>query len=80
MPRSNVTLLNNERHDDFHFAGWGTSIKAGLELSYARFFMRSEVKYGYIDMPDIRTTASAKDKADQHFTFTELDLLFGYYF
>jgi len=80
MPRTNVTMLDKKRHDDFHFAGWGTSIKAGLELSYNRFFMRSEVKYGYIDMPDIRTTSSSLDTAEQHFTFTELDMLFGYYF
>lgn len=80
MPRTNVTMLDKKRHDDFHFAGWGTSVKAGLELSYDRFFMRSELKYGYINMPDIRTTSSSIDKADQYFTFTELNMLFGYYF
>jgi len=80
MPRTNVTLFDRKRHDEFHFAGMGTSVKAGLELNYQRFFTRTEVKYGYINMPDIRTTESSTDKASQHFTFTELDVVFGYYF
>ncbi len=80
MPRTNATLFDNKRHDAFHFAGMGTSVKAGLELNYQRFFTRTEVKYGYINLPDIRTTKSSTDKASQHFTFTELDMLFGYYF
>jgi hypothetical protein len=80
MPRTNVTLFDKKRHDEFHFAGWGTSVKAGIEFNYKRFFTRTEVKYGYIDMPDIRTTESSTDKASQHFTFTELDMVFGYYF
>jgi len=80
MPRTNATLFDNKRHDEFHFAGWGTSIKGGIELNYKRFFTRTEVKFGYINMPDIRTTESSSDKASQYFTFTELDVVFGYYF
>jgi hypothetical protein len=80
MPRTNATLFDNKRHDAFHFAGLGASIKGGIEINYQRFFTRTEIKYGYIDMPDIRTTESSTDKASQHFTFTELDVVFGYYF
>jgi hypothetical protein len=80
LPRTNATLLKNERHDDFHLSGWGTHMKAGLELSYTKYFFRSEIKMGYIDMPDIRTTKFTADSASQHFTFTELNFLFGRYF
>ena len=80
LPKTNATLLNNERHDDFHFSGWGTHIKGGLELSYKSFFFRSEVKLGYIDMPDIRTTEFEADSASQHFRFTEWTFALGSYF
>ena len=43
MPKSNVTLWNNERHDDFHFAGYGFSAKAGLNVTFFKhFFIRTE--------------------------------------
>jgi hypothetical protein len=80
MPRTNATLFDKGRSDHFHFAGLGASVKGGIEINYQRFFTRTEVKYGYINMPDIRTTESSTDKASQHFTFTELDVVFGYYF
>lgn len=80
LPRTNATLLGNERHDAFHVAGWGATLKNGLELNYHSFFTRLEVKVGYSDMPDIRTTANSSDKAQQEISFTEFDIVFGYYF
>ncbi len=80
LPRTNATLLTNERHDDFHLSGWGAHIKAGLEISYKKYFFRSEIKTGYTDMPDIRTTRHSSDTASQHFTFTQWNFLFGRYF
>jgi hypothetical protein len=80
LPKTNAKLLQNERNDDFHLSGWGAHMKTGFELSYSSYFFRSEVKLGYIDMPDIRTTQFTSDSASQHFTFTELNFLFGSYF
>lgn len=80
MPRTNATILKNERHDEFHFSGWGAHIKGGVELSYNKYFFRSELKFGYTDMPDIRTTKYESDEASQHFTFTQWNFLFGRYF
>ncbi len=78
MPRSNVTLMNNERHDEFHFAGYGVAAKIGLDLTFFRFFfIRSEYKAGFINMPDIRTTPNSNDRASQHFWFTQLNYDFG---
>ena len=81
MPKSNVTLWNNERNDDFHFAGYGFSGKIGLNVTiYKYFFIRSEYKGGFIDMPDIRTSPDPSDKASQHFFFTQLNFNVGFCF
>lgn len=80
-PKSNVMLLYQTRHDAFHIAGYGISAKAGLNLTfYKHFFARFETKYGFINMPDIRTTPSTDDKASQHFFFTQINWSFGYTF
>lgn len=79
MPKSNVTLWNNERNDDFHFAGYGFSGKLGLNITFFKhFFIRSEYKGGFIDMPDIRTTPDPIDKASQHFFFRQLNFNIGF--
>jgi len=81
MPKSNVTLWNKERHDKFHFAGYGFSGKIGLNITfYNYFFLRSEFKGGFIDLSDIRTSSDASDKASQHFFFTEFEAAFGVIF
>ncbi|GAA5220607.1 hypothetical protein [Membranihabitans marinus] len=78
LPRTNSTLLSMERNDAFHLAGYGASGVVGLQISIFRnFFIQSEVKGGYINLPDIRTTMSSIDKADQQFLFGQLNILFG---
>ncbi|MFV0536656.1 MAG: hypothetical protein ACK5M3_04695 [Dysgonomonas sp.] len=79
MPRSNVTMMGNERHDAFHLAGFGLSAKGGLDVNlWNLFFLRSEVKEGYINMPSIRTTKSSDDTAHQAFWFAEFTYTFGF--
>ncbi|MCB0401450.1 MAG: hypothetical protein KDD41_05160 [Flavobacteriales bacterium] len=78
MPKSNVNLWNNERHDAFHFAGYGFSGSTGLDLIiYKYFFLRGQYKVGFIDMPDIRTSSDPSDRASQHFFFNEFFFAFG---
>lgn len=79
-PKTNSTLMGNKRYDDFNIAGWGTDVKVGLNVTYYRTFMQTEFKMGYINMSDIKTTQSEDDSASQSFTFTQLNILFGYYF
>jgi hypothetical protein len=56
-PKTNATLLGKERYDDFHVSGYGTSLKAGLNLTFFKhFYIQGELKGGYINMQDIRTT------------------------
>jgi hypothetical protein len=77
-PRTNTTLLNNPRYDEFHVAGFGVAAVGSVQLSFFKhFFIQSEIKAGYINMPDIRTTMHESDKASQHFEFFQYNILFG---
>lgn len=79
LPKTNVTLFGEKRHDKFHLAGFGLNAKAAADiLLWDLFFLRCEGKEGYINMPSIRTTYSKSDKASQHFWFAEIDFLFGF--
>ena len=72
FPKSNTQLMQKERYDEFHIAGFGLSAKAGLNITfYKYFFIQGELKGGYINMPDIRTTYSKDDRASQSFWFGE---------
>jgi len=77
LPKTNAKLLENKRHDDFHWAGYGGGIKAGVHIGWKRFFIETEAEAGYINMPNIRTTGNKDDKASQHFGFLQTALLFG---
>lgn len=78
LPRTNATLLNNERHDEFHLAGYGFGLTTGLQFLFFRhFFLQFEAKGGFIHMPDIRTTKHKSDKASQHFFFGQFNGVFG---
>lgn len=77
-PRTNATLFDQERWDEFHVSGWGASVGAGLNLTFFKhFFIQSDFKVGYIKMSDIRTTANPKDRASQSFTFFERTIVIG---
>ncbi|PCJ23163.1 MAG: hypothetical protein COA97_12275 [Flavobacteriales bacterium] len=79
MPKSNVTLWNKERYDEFDFAGYGLAGKIGLNVTFFNtFFIRGELKEGFIDMPNIRTSPDPSDRASQHFFFTQLNFSFGF--
>ncbi len=78
LPKTNSTLLSKERHDDFHVAGYGIHAQLGLNfVIYKYFFIQTDVRGGYINMSDIRTTQSKSDKASQEFTFLQGTLLVG---
>jgi len=80
-PRTNTTLLGKPRYDEFHLAGYGVSAVIGLGVNFGKhFFIQSEFKGGYINMPDIRTTMDEADKASQHFIFLQRNVVFGWSF
>ena len=77
-PKTNTTLLGKQRHDDFHVSGYGTSLKAGLNITFLKhFYVQGELKAGYINMQDIRTTQSIDDSASQDFFFFQRIIAFG---
>lgn len=78
FPKSNTAILGKERYDEFHVAGFGTSIKVGLNVTlFKYFYIQTEAKGGYINMPDIRTTYSTDDRASQDFFFFQRLIAFG---
>lgn len=78
LPRTNTTLMNNARYDEFHLAGYGFGLVAGLQFSFFNhFFIQFECKGGFIHMPDIRTTMYKSDRASQHFFFSQLNGVVG---
>lgn len=77
-PKTNSTLMNKDRHDDFHISGYGISAKVGLNITFWKYiFVQTELKGGYINMGDIRTTHSSVDKASQSFLFGETVIAVG---
>lgn len=77
-PKTNTTLMGKERHDAFHVSGYGTSIRAGINFTFFKYFtIEGILKGGYINMPDIRTTANTVDRASQHFFFGQTIIAFG---
>lgn len=78
LPRTNTTLLNNVRYDEFHLAGYGLGVVAGIHFSFFKhFFIQFEGKAGFIHMPDIRTTMFKSDRASQAFFFGQYNGVFG---
>lgn len=77
-PRTDTSLLGKERHDNFHLSGWGISVGAGLNITFLKhFYIQSDYKIGYINMPDIKTSLNSADSASQSFYFFENNILIG---
>lgn len=77
-PKTNAKVLGKDRHDDFHVSGFGVSAKVGLNFTFFKhYFIQGELKGGYINMNDIRTTSENIDKASQHFLFLQRVISFG---
>ena len=82
FPKSNVKLFGNERSDRFHVAGFGLDLRTNINAVFWNHWMaRVEGKFGYINMPDIKTTLNNKpDKASQDFVFYQINFGIGYTF
>lgn len=78
LPKTNTKLFDKERYDEFHLSGFGISAKAGLTFTFFKhYFIQTELKTGYIEMNDIRTTFDSADKAQQNFWFFQNMIAFG---
>ena len=77
-PQTNTTLLKKERYDEFHLSGYGVSLNVGLNFTFLKhFYIQTDMRGGYINMGDIRTTSNSNDKASQSFFFLQRVISFG---
>ena len=80
-PKTDITLINFERNDQWHLAGYGVSAVAGLNVTFFKHvFIQGEAKGGFINMPDVLTTNFPNDKAKQNFFFLQGNVNFGVVF
>ena len=79
MPRTDVKLLNYERNDEFHIAGFGLNTKMGIQATFFKHLvLKFENKYGYINMPDILLhKKGTAGRAKQAFFFAAFDGMIG---
>ncbi len=78
-PKTDSTLLNNKRNDNFYLSGYGVHAIGGLNLKlFKNIFFQTEIKGGYVSLPSVRTTNSKKDKANHNFFYAQYNIVFGY--
>lgn len=77
-PKTNTTLLLKERYDQFNIAGYGISINAGLNFTFFKhYFFQTDLRGGYINMPNVRTTNNTADSASHDFFYLQRVISFG---
>jgi hypothetical protein len=77
-PKTNSVVFGKERYDEFQLTGYGIGGVVGINISICKnFFIQSEFKGGFIDMPRVRTTALSADRANHNFFFSQLNIVFG---
>jgi len=78
VPKSDVTLLGRPRHDAIHLSGYGVDAICGLRVNVGqRWFIQTEFKSGYINLPNVRTTVVKATKASQDFGYVQYNILLG---
>jgi len=76
-PRSEIKLLKYEESDFFHLAGFGFDGMLGLRLSlFENFFVQSEFKAGYVNLPRI-VIGREGQVASQQFFYLQQNVVFG---
>jgi len=80
IPKSNVQLMNGERNDQFHIAGYGLHADAGIQFTFWKhLFLRTQAKAGFTHMPNILTRpGKVEDRASQYFWFGMWDFALGW--
>ncbi len=81
IPKTDVTLLSQPRNDQYHLSGFGLSSNAGLQIVlFNHFFIRGEVKMGYINLTSFRVSSNKDEYGKQHFFFLQPSGQFGWVF
>ncbi len=78
FPKTDTTLLEQERHDDYHVSGYGLSAGFGLNITFLKhFFIQADLKGGYINMQNVKISTNSADSASQDFFFLQNNILIG---
>jgi len=81
VPKTDVTLIEQKRHNVIHLSGFGINAMSGLNIGIGKsFFIQSELKGGYVNMSDVKITLDKNNYATQSFFFLQPNLVFGAYF
>lgn len=77
-PKTNTTLLQKPRTDEFHLSGYGITLSAGLNITiFKHFFVQGDLAGGFINMNDIKTTHEPTDRASQKFFYLQRIIRLG---
>tara|TARA_B100000767_G_scaffold179724_1_gene167757 strand:+ start:336 stop:1187 length:852 start_codon:yes stop_codon:yes gene_type:complete len=77
-PKTNSLLLNNDRYDQFNLAGYGLHALFGVGFTFLKhLIIKTELKGGYVNMPNIRTNLNKSDSASQSFFFGQYNFSMG---
>ncbi|UTW64110.1 hypothetical protein KFE98_08210 [bacterium SCSIO 12741] len=77
-PRTASRFLVNELADDYHFAGYGFHGRVGIQFLLFKYVsIQTNLKGGFIHLPDVVTSNRAGEGARQHFWYLQGNLLFG---
>jgi hypothetical protein len=78
IPRSDVRLFGTGMNNRFNVAGFGVGAQVGLHFNFFKhFYIRNALKAGWIDLPNVLTTGTAEDRADQRLWFVQHAIVFG---
>ncbi|MCB0795039.1 MAG: hypothetical protein KDB88_09905, partial [Flavobacteriales bacterium] len=78
IPRTDVRIFGDGVNNAFHLAGFGVGGQGGLHLTlWNHFLVRATGRAGWMDLPDVLTTGTAEDRADQQFWFWQGNLTIG---
>lgn len=77
-PKTNTAILLEDRYDEFHVSGYGISANVGINVTFFKhYFIETDLRGGYINMPDIRTTSNTSESASQHFLYLQRIISIG---
>jgi hypothetical protein len=81
IPRTDAHLFTIGRNHYWNIAGYGISAKSGLRFDLSKhLYLQTDLKTGFTDLSDVRTTGRKTDFAQQKIIFYEAYFAFGFKF
>lgn len=78
VSKTKSKILNNEEFIGYSKSGFGFSANLGINFTFFKnFYLKPELKYGFVNLDNLRITQNLSDKASQKFNFTETSLSIG---